>query len=112
MRSRLLRKNVTDVTFTQNNSPEDVKREAVVMLSEIRPTTLHFLADPYDDTTSTIYLLLSSILGTVSVFAVHPNTMFIEVSLSSKRSRDRLRKKLQTKLELSFRRLFPPCCRN
>lgn len=36
------------------------------MLSELRPTILRFLADAYDDTTSTIFPLLSSILGTVS----------------------------------------------
>ena len=35
------------------------------MLSELRPTILRFLADPYDDTTSTIFPLLSNVLGTV-----------------------------------------------
>ena len=44
------------------------------MLSELRPTILRFLADSYDDTTSTIFPLLSSILGTVSlcILAVLP----------------------------------------
>lgn len=36
------------------------------MLSELRPTLLRFLADPYDDTTSTVFPLLSNILGPVS----------------------------------------------
>ncbi|EJD06563.1 ARM repeat-containing protein [Fomitiporia mediterranea MF3/22] len=48
-----------------NNASDDVKAEALSMLSDLRPTMLHFLADPYDDTTSTVFPLLSSILGSL-----------------------------------------------
>ena len=62
---------MADLNLIQSNASDDVKREAATMLSEIRPTTLRFLADPYDDTTSTIFPLLSSILGTVSTYPSH-----------------------------------------
>lgn len=46
---------------------ESVRNEAARQLDELRPTTLHFLADPYDDTCSTIFPLLSNVLTTVSL---------------------------------------------
>ncbi|KAL5504140.1 LOS1 [Sanghuangporus vaninii] len=45
------------------NASDGIKAEATSMLSELRPTLLRFLADPYDDTTSTVFPLLSNILG-------------------------------------------------
>ncbi|KAH8118024.1 ARM repeat-containing protein [Phellopilus nigrolimitatus] len=48
-----------------NNAPDEVKHEASSMLSDLRPTMLRFLGDSYDDTTSTVFPLLQSILGTL-----------------------------------------------
>ena len=57
--------------YAQNNTSPDIKLGAATMLLEIRKPLIRFLADPYDDTTSTIFPLLSSILGTVWVFHFH-----------------------------------------
>lgn len=43
----------------------EISSEAATMLTQILPVMLHFMADEYDDTCSTIFPLLSNILSNV-----------------------------------------------
>lgn len=65
----------------QSNASEEVKLGAAAMLSELRSPMLRFLADPYDDTTSTIFPLLSNLLQSVrftrtQLFGIEFNNSF------------------------------------
>jgi exportin-T len=51
----------------QESANAEVSSEASEMLTQILPVMLQFMADEYDDTCSTIFPLLSSILGSVSI---------------------------------------------
>jgi exportin-T len=42
-----------------------VRLEATLLLNEIHPVMLRFMADEYDDTSSTIFPLLQTILSSV-----------------------------------------------
>ena len=57
----------TNQLFMQENANAEVSSEASEMLTQILPVMLRFMADEYDDTCSTIFPLLSSILGSVSI---------------------------------------------
>jgi len=49
----------------QENTNEEISSEASRMLTHILPVMLQFMADEYDDTCSTIFPLLSTILSGV-----------------------------------------------
>jgi len=44
---------------------EEIRAEASTYLDQIKPVVLHFLADEYDDTCSTVFTLLQLILTSV-----------------------------------------------
>ena len=54
--------------FFQDCANEEIQAEASTYLLQIKPVVLHFLADEYDDTCSTVFPLLHLILTSVSSF--------------------------------------------
>lgn len=48
---------------------EDVKNEATRLLNQALPILLRFMADEYDDTCSTIFPFLQTVLGSVCVLS-------------------------------------------
>ena len=63
----------------QDCSNEEIRAEASTYLIQIQPTLLHFLADEYDDTCSTVFPLLQIILARVSVKLFPP--VFFQLTL-------------------------------
>ena len=45
---------------------EDIRSEATIYLEQVLPVILRFLADEYDDTSSTVFPFLQGILTSVS----------------------------------------------
>ena len=60
--------NVMLILFLQDCPSEEIQAEATTYLVQIKPVLLHFLADEYDDTCSTVFPLLHLILSSVSRF--------------------------------------------
>ena len=58
--------NVMLILFLQDCPSEEIQAEATTYLVQIKPVLLHFLADEYDDTCSTVFPLLHLILNSVS----------------------------------------------
>ena len=54
------------ILFLQDCPNEEIRAEASTYLVQIKPVVLHFLADEYDDTCSTVFPLLHLILNSVS----------------------------------------------
>lgn len=48
---------------------EDVKNEATQLLNQTLPVMLRFMADEYDDTCSTIFPFLQTVLGSVCIIS-------------------------------------------
>ncbi|PFH52965.1 hypothetical protein AMATHDRAFT_55850 [Amanita thiersii Skay4041] len=53
------------IKLTDECPNEDVRSEAAVYLAQIQPVLLRFLADPYDDTSSTVFPLLQGLLSSL-----------------------------------------------
>jgi len=60
------------LNYLQDCPNEEIRAEASAYLIQIQPTLLHFLADEYDDTCSTVFPLLQIILARVGFELVAP----------------------------------------
>ena len=64
--------NLMLILFLQDCPSEEIQAEATTYLVQIKPVLLHFLADEYDDTCSTVFPLLHLILNSVSRILLLP----------------------------------------
>ena len=58
-------KKIAELVYLQECPLEDVKNEATRLLNQTLPILLRFMADEYDDTCSTIFPFLQTVLGSV-----------------------------------------------
>ncbi|KAF9532610.1 KapM protein [Crepidotus variabilis] len=49
--------------LVEDSTSEEIRSEATIYLTQLQPVLLRFMADEYDDTCSTVFTLLSTILG-------------------------------------------------
>lgn len=62
----------------QEAPDEGIRAEANRLLEQILPTMLRFMADEYDDTSSTVFPLLQALLASVS----EPNPARLNLDIS------------------------------
>lgn len=55
----------------QECTVDNVRSEALQLLEQVLPVMLRFMADEYDDTASTVFPFLQTVLASVRVFLIY-----------------------------------------